>query len=65
MDEDRSGKINFQEFVTSLSTIFRGDEDEILLFWFKMYDQDKTGLLPLEKLRKMIRDVAQAKRKKL
>ena len=65
MDEDKSGKINFQEFVTSLSTIFRGDEDDILHFWFKMYDREGSGLLHMTNLRRMLRDGAQAKRKKL
>jgi Ca2+-binding EF-hand superfamily protein len=45
MDENNNGYLNFRQFVCALSTVFRGDKDDILDFWFKMYDSDRDGYL--------------------
>jgi hypothetical protein len=33
MDCDNTGFITFSQFACALSTIYRGDKDDILLFW--------------------------------
>lgn len=45
MDEHDRGYVSFKQFVCALSTVFRGDKDDILEFWFRMYDSDHDGLL--------------------
>jgi len=45
MDDTNRGWISFSQFVTALSTIYRGDKDDVLAFWFKMYDADRDGFL--------------------
>jgi hypothetical protein len=29
------------QFACALSTVFRGDKDDVLDFWFRMYDTDR------------------------
>lgn len=36
MDDSNRGWISFSQFVSALSTIYRGDKDDVLAFWFKM-----------------------------
>jgi Ca2+-binding EF-hand superfamily protein len=36
MDDSNRGWISFSQFVSALSTIYRGDKDDVLSFWFKM-----------------------------
>lgn len=36
MDDSNNGWISFSQFVSALSTIYRGDKDDVLSFWFKM-----------------------------
>jgi Ca2+-binding EF-hand superfamily protein len=36
MDDGNEGWISFSQFVSALSTIYRGDKDDVLSFWFKM-----------------------------
>lgn len=36
MDDSNNGWISFPQFVSALSTIYRGDKDDVLSFWFKM-----------------------------
>lgn len=45
MDDTNRGWVSFSQFVTALSTIYRGDKDDVLAFWFKMYDTDRDGFL--------------------
>lgn len=45
MDQSNRGWISFSDFVSALSTIYRGDKDDVLAFWFKMYDSDRDGFL--------------------
>ncbi|SCU98537.1 LADA_0H13718g1_1 [Lachancea dasiensis] len=45
-DQDNSGDVDFQEFITGLSIFSgRGSKDEKLKFAFKIYDIDKDGLI--------------------
>jgi hypothetical protein len=32
----------------ALSTLYRGDKDDNLTFWFRMYDRDRDGFLDKE-----------------
>jgi Ca2+-binding EF-hand superfamily protein len=45
MDDSNRGWISFSQFVCALSTLYRGDKDDILAFWFRMYDSDRDGFL--------------------
>jgi Ca2+-binding EF-hand superfamily protein len=45
MDEHGQGWVSFKQLACALSTVFRGDKDDILDFWFRMYDTDKDGFL--------------------
>ena len=45
-DEDNSGDVDFQEFISGLSIFSgRGGKDEKLKFAFKIYDIDKDGFI--------------------
>jgi Ca2+-binding EF-hand superfamily protein len=45
MDDSNRGWISFSQFACALSTLYRGDKDDILTFWFRMYDRDRDGFL--------------------
>lgn len=45
MDDGNRGWVSFSQFATALSTFYRGDKDDVLSFWFRMYDRDRDGLL--------------------
>ena len=44
-DEDNSGEVDFQEFLTGLSLIIRGDTQAKLKFAFRIYDIDNDGFI--------------------
>lgn len=45
-DEDNSGDVDFQEFITGLSTFSgRGGKNEKLNFAFRIYDIDRDGFI--------------------
>lgn len=48
MDYSNRGWVSFSQFACALSTIYRGDKEDILAFWFKMYDRDRDGFLDKE-----------------
>jgi hypothetical protein len=48
MDDSNRGWISFSQFACALSTLYRGDKDDILTFWFRMYDRDRDGFLDKE-----------------
>ena len=53
-DVDGDGSINFREYVTSLSTVMRGDVDEKLHWAFSVYDVDGNGWVTRDDVRQLI-----------
>jgi len=44
-DDDNSGEVDFQEFLSGLSLIIRGDTQAKLKFAFRIYDIDNDGFI--------------------
>ncbi|KAF6255167.1 hypothetical protein COO60DRAFT_246764 [Scenedesmus sp. NREL 46B-D3] len=57
MDDSNRGWISFSQFACALSTLYRGDKDDILTFWFRMYDRDRDGFLDKEDFERLLQDV--------
>ena len=49
-DTDGDGSIDFKEFITGLSTMERGTEDERLEMAFKVYDLDNNGKIDRDEM---------------
>lgn len=45
MDKDKSGHVDFEEFVMALSTFIRGTMQDKLKFAFRIYDIDRDGFI--------------------
>lgn len=56
-DEDGSGEVDFREFVISLWNYCTLSRDTLDLFAFDLYDQDHSGLLSLEEVQQMLKDI--------
>eukprot|EP00193_Tetraselmis_chui_P011665 CAMPEP_0177786974 /NCGR_PEP_ID=MMETSP0491_2-20121128/21218_1 /TAXON_ID=63592 /ORGANISM="Tetraselmis chuii, Strain PLY429" /LENGTH=905 /DNA_ID=CAMNT_0019308239 /DNA_START=168 /DNA_END=2886 /DNA_ORIENTATION=- len=65
VDDTDDGYINFSQFAMLLSIIFRGDNDEIIDFWFKMYDKDHDGLITKAEFDELLHDVAAGSKEEL
>eukprot|EP00241_Pyramimonas_parkeae_P004345 CAMPEP_0114260004 /NCGR_PEP_ID=MMETSP0058-20121206/20213_1 /TAXON_ID=36894 /ORGANISM="Pyramimonas parkeae, CCMP726" /LENGTH=885 /DNA_ID=CAMNT_0001375125 /DNA_START=134 /DNA_END=2791 /DNA_ORIENTATION=+ len=57
-DETGEGTINFRHFVSCLSTIFRGTWEEVMDFWFRMYDTNRDGMLTKSEFEELLSDVS-------
>jgi CRP-like cAMP-binding protein len=55
LDADGDGLLSFADFVTGLSHIFRGADEEVLSFAFRMYDARREGALQREQLGDLLR----------
>eukprot|EP00727_Mastigamoeba_balamuthi_P014210 m51a1_g9411 hypothetical protein (915) ;mRNA; r:336243-342515 len=53
-DTDRSGAIDFKEFVTGMSVMTRGSAEEKLEAAFRMYDLDGSGSISLDEFLKIM-----------
>jgi len=53
-DRNKDNTINFQEFVTALSVMTRGDPQEKLEFAFNMYDLDGNGFIDKDEMVKIM-----------
>mmetsp|Transcript_30069 Transcript_30069/g.84867 ORF Transcript_30069/g.84867 Transcript_30069/m.84867 type:complete len:914 (-) Transcript_30069:527-3268(-) len=62
-DDGDDGYISFAQFAQTLSVIFRGDREEIVTFWFKMYDTDHDGFMTRTEFAKLLHDVAETSSK--
>ncbi|ODV91851.1 hypothetical protein CANCADRAFT_55635 [Tortispora caseinolytica NRRL Y-17796] len=49
-DSDRSGEIEFREFIVALSVTSRGSIDDKLEWAFQLYDQDDDGVISREEM---------------
>jgi CRP-like cAMP-binding protein len=54
-DTDGDGRLTFADFVCGLSNIFRGSDEEVLGFAFRMYDESREGKLCREQLADLLR----------
>eukprot|EP00123_Amoebidium_parasiticum_P001592 comp12718_c1_seq1/m.7827 comp12718_c1_seq1/g.7827 ORF comp12718_c1_seq1/g.7827 comp12718_c1_seq1/m.7827 type:complete len:180 (-) comp12718_c1_seq1:549-1088(-) len=45
MDRDKSGEVDFQEFIMALSVFVRGTKEDKLKFAFRIYDMDRDGYI--------------------
>lgn len=56
-DRQRSGSINFKDFVTGLSALSRGSVKEKLLWAFKLYDINGDGLITRDELHDIVSSI--------
>lgn len=60
IDQKKRGQINIKQLICALSTIFRGEKEDMIDFWFKMYDGDHDGCLEKREFAQMLQDVNNA-----
>ncbi|KAI0979832.1 hypothetical protein GJ496_004048 [Pomphorhynchus laevis] len=53
-DVDRSGQIDFKEFLMAINITSKGDPKSKLIWAFRMYDIDGNGLIDLNEMHKIV-----------
>lgn len=56
-DQDRDGKVSFEDFVTGLSVSLYGSREEKMKWAFKLYDLDGDGWITREELATVVHSV--------
>jgi serine/threonine-protein phosphatase 2B regulatory subunit len=56
-DSDRSGEIDFGEFVVCVWNYCTEDRTSFLMFAFDLYDSDRSGFLSKEEIKSLLKDV--------
>lgn len=56
-DEDKSGQIDFREFVVALWNYCTLSHTSLIVFAFDLYDEDETGELSMQEIDGMLKDL--------
>lgn len=59
-DMDKSGTIDFREFLAGLGVMSKGSEDEKLRLAFEMYDADRSGTIANAELHALVHSIYKA-----
>jgi Ca2+-binding EF-hand superfamily protein len=54
MDVDRSGRIDFREFVMAVAVLSKGTMEQKISFTFALYDRDGKGYVSLEDMNRVV-----------
>ena len=60
-DQDRNGKVDFQEFVFMLDTLLKGSENDKLTILFQLYDIDGSHQVSQEEANEIVEDLKMLK----
>jgi Ca2+-binding EF-hand superfamily protein len=51
IDTDRSGYIDWEEFLQAMSVVMKGSNEDKLDLFFRLYDDDQSGTLTFDEIR--------------